>query len=66
MLFATYQLSGRVADCVSQLSWQMKVTGETIDRCRLAKWALMGEIEPGEAWLGENGEKIRMRRGWLR
>lgn len=44
----------------------MKVTGETIDRCRLAKWALMGEIEPGEAWLGENGEKIRMRRGWLR
>lgn len=31
MLFATYQLAGRGADCVSQLSWQMKVTSETID-----------------------------------
>lgn len=31
MLFATYHLPGRGADCVSQLSWRMKVTSETID-----------------------------------
>lgn len=31
MLFVTYRQAGRGADCVSQLSQQMKVTRETID-----------------------------------